>query len=196
MTDALDMAHVMGELARRLQAEASVENTLQEMTASAVAAVPGAELAGVTLVRDRQRVETRAATDPVVEKIDAAQYESGQGPCLSALWEHRTIEMPDLQAESRWPEWTARLGETGVRSMMCFQLYVRDRNLAALNLYSSQPEAFGEESRSTGEVFAAHSAVALATFRRAANSSPRRSINPTQLMSSGTPSSRMACRNM
>jgi AmiR/NasT family two-component response regulator len=74
--------------------------------------------------------------------------------------------MPDIEAETRWPEWTERLGETGVRSMMCFQLYVRDRNLAALNLYSSKTSAFDEESRRVGELFAAHAAVALASVQQ------------------------------
>ena len=166
MAESIDIAHVMSHLARRLQAESSVEDTLQRMTASAVAAVPGAELAGVTLVQDRQKVETRGATDFVVELIDAAQYETGEGPCLTALWDHHTVEMPDIHDETRWPRWTERLGETGVRSMMCFQLYVHDRNLAALNLYSSKPSAFDDESRQVGELFAAHAAVALASVQQ------------------------------
>jgi GAF domain-containing protein len=166
MIDPLDIAGVMGDLARRLQAEESIEDTLQAMTASAVTSVPGAELAGVTLVRDRHNVETRAATDRIVQMIDAAQYETGEGPCLSALWEHHTVDMPDIMGETRWPRLIARLGETGVRSMMCFQLYVRDRNLAALNLYSSRKSAFDDESRAVGELFAAHAAVALAAIQQ------------------------------
>jgi GAF domain-containing protein len=162
----LDVSTVMSELARRLQAEASVEETLQQMTASAVACVPGADLAGVTLVSDRRHVETRAATDPAVEKMDAAQYEMGEGPCLSVLWEHRIVELPDVQSERRWPRWTTQLGDTGVRSMICFQLYVQERNLAGLNLYSFREAAFNEESRRVGELFAAHAAVALAAAQQ------------------------------
>jgi GAF domain-containing protein len=85
---------------------------------------------------------------------------------LSALWDFRTVEMSDIQTETRWPAWIARLGETGVRSMLCFQLYVRDRNLAALNLYSSKKAAFDDESRRVGELFGAHAAVALAAIQQ------------------------------
>jgi GAF domain-containing protein len=136
------------------------------MTAAAVDSVPGAELASVTVVRDRLKVQTRAATGPAAERLDRAQYEVGEGPCLSALWEHRTVEMPDIQTETRWPRWVACLGETGVRSMICFQLNVHERNLAVLNLYSSHRAGFDDESRRIGELFAAHASVALAAVEQ------------------------------
>jgi hypothetical protein len=46
--------------------------------------------------------------------------------------------------------------------MMCFQLFVEGDRLGALNLYSSVPHAFDDESEDVGLVFASHAAVALA----------------------------------
>ncbi len=48
------------------------------------------------------------------------------------------------------------------RSTSCFQLYVEGDNLGALNLYSSQPDAFDDESEHVGLLFASHAAIAYA----------------------------------
>jgi hypothetical protein len=46
--------------------------------------------------------------------------------------------------------------------MLCFQLFVESDRLGALNLYSTVPDAFGDESEEIGLMFASHAAVALA----------------------------------
>lgn len=161
MTDLPDISAMMGELARRLQAEGSVEATLREMTSAGVDTIPGAEFASVTLVRERHAVDTRAATDPVVKQIDEAQYASGEGPCLTALWEAQIVRVDDIATDTRWPRWVDRISDSGVRSMLCLRLYVHEHTLAALNLYASKPHAFDEESERVSGLFGAHAAVAL-----------------------------------
>ena len=49
---------------------------------------------------------------------------------------------------------------------MAFQLFIAGETLGALNVYSEQPEAFGDESRTLGLIFAAHSSVAWNSARR------------------------------
>jgi len=69
----------MGELARTLQHEhASEHATLEAVTAAAVRAVPGAEHASISLVVRGKTVESRAATDPLAERIDARQTDRAQ----------------------------------------------------------------------------------------------------------------------
>lgn len=46
--------------------------------------------------------------------------------------------------------------------MLAVQLYVTGENLGALNLHSTQIDAFDDESEQVGLLFAAHAAVALA----------------------------------
>jgi len=98
----------MGELARTLQHEhASEDATLEAVTAAAVEAVAGAEHAAISLVVRGRTVESRAATDPLAERMDAKQAELSQGPCLDAVWEQESVHIPDMAAESRWPQFTA-----------------------------------------------------------------------------------------
>ena len=157
----------MGELARALQHEhASEHATLDAVTAAAVGAVPGAEHASISLVVRGKTVESRAATDPLAERMDARQTELGQGPCLDAVWEQESVHIPNMAAESRWPRFTAAAVEAGIGAMLCFQLFVADAKLGALNLYASRAGAFDEEARFTGLMFATHAAVAITGARQ------------------------------
>jgi hypothetical protein len=59
---------------------------------AAVETAPGAQHAGLTVVTARREVVTPAATGDVVREVDRAQYETGQGPCLDAVFERRTVQ--------------------------------------------------------------------------------------------------------
>jgi GAF domain-containing protein len=159
------LAQTLSDMARSLQDEDSLDDTLTGIVAAAVQTVPGARYAGITLVRARRHVETRGATDELVCKVDEAQYETGQGPCLDATYEQRTVRLSDMAGEDRWPDFTRRAVDLGIRSMLSFQLYVAGNNLGALNLYSDRVEAFTDESENIGLLFAAHAAVALVGAR-------------------------------
>ncbi|GAA4604961.1 GAF domain-containing protein [Actinoplanes octamycinicus] len=156
-----DLAVALSEVARSLQTEPDERHTLDAITTTAVDTVPGSRYAGLMVVEHHRDVDTRAATDEVVRQIDQAQYDTGQGPCLQAIYDDRMVKVADMAGEDRWPVFAARAAELGVRSMLSFQLYVEDDTLGALNLYSCEPGAFGDEAEHVGRLFAAHAAVAL-----------------------------------
>lgn len=157
-----DLAARLSELARILQHEDDLDDTLQAITHAAVDTVPGARYAGIAMVEGRREVRTRAGTDDLVYAVDQAQYDTGEGPCLATLYDERTVRLPDLSAETRWPRFTARVADLGVGSMLSLQLFVEADNLGALNLYASDTDAFGDKSEQVGLMFAAHAAVAMA----------------------------------
>jgi GAF domain-containing protein len=160
-----EVAQTLSDLARSLEHETSPEATLNAIVAAAVQTVPGAQYAGITAVQGRRKVSTPAATDQLVREIDAAQYQTGQGPCLDAAYTHRTVRLSDMASEDRWPQFTGRTLAMGIRSMLSFQLYVIGNNLGALNLYSEHVDAFGDESEDVGQLFASHAAVAMVGAR-------------------------------
>lgn len=156
------LATRMGELAHQLQQQPDRRTTLQAMVKAAVQTVPGAEWAGISLIRGRQ-ITPEAPSDEVVRRMDERQSELNEGPCLTAIREHHTVRIDDLAAmEQEWPRFAAEAVELGVRSLLSFQLFVQRENLGALNLYSPEPSAFGEDSIVIGHLFAQHAAVALA----------------------------------
>ena len=156
------LAEKLGELARQLQDEKDVEHTLEAIVHAATDTVPGAEYASISSVLKRREVHTRAATAELPREVDQAQYNTGQGPCLDSLYEQRSVRLSDMAAERRWPEFAARARELGMGSMLSVQLYVAGENLGALNLHSSRPRSFDDESEQVALLFAAHASVALA----------------------------------
>ncbi|CAN5222828.1 GAF and ANTAR domain-containing protein [soil metagenome] len=159
----------LSETVRAMGAATGLKDTLQSAVASAVTMVEHAEHAGVSMVHHHKSIETPAATDAVARRGDELQYELGEGPCLQSIREQETVWSDDLTLEPRWPRWSRQASEElGVRSMLCFQLFVTHDTLGALNLYSSKPSAFDYADRTAGLALAAHIAVALSSVQDAA----------------------------
>ncbi|HWG98178.1 MAG TPA: GAF and ANTAR domain-containing protein [Pilimelia sp.] len=161
-TDGTDLAVTLSEIARGLQDRRGVDETLRAVAAAAVGTVPGADHAAISVTEGRRAVRTVAGTDDLVYRVDQAQYDTGQGPCLDALYHQRTVRLADMASESRWPDFTHRAAGLGVRSMLSFQLYVEHDDLGALNLYAADAHAFDDESEQVGLLFATHAAIAMA----------------------------------
>lgn len=163
------IARQLSEMARSLQAEPNSDDVVQAIVTAAVDNVPGAEYAGITLVSSRGDLSTPAATDELVREIDRLQYRTSQGPCLSSAREHVTVRADDLRTDSRWPEFASQAAATGILSMLCVQLFVREGSLGALNMYSRSANSFGTDSEDIGLLLAAHAAVAMVGVERESN---------------------------
>lgn len=161
-----DLAMVLSRVARQLESQKGISDVLRLITSSSVETVPGADFAGITLVRGGRDVDSVAATNPLVVQADEAQEELGEGPCLDAIWEADTFRIDELQDEQRWPNYRSRALGLGIRSSLSFHLFTEARNLGALNLYSRNPHAFTEDSQHVGQLFAGHAAVALRGAQR------------------------------
>jgi GAF domain-containing protein len=159
------LAGQFAAVARALQSEETVAATLLRVVEIARVIVPGCHHAGVTVLH-RGRPETPAATDEVSGAVDRVQYETGQGPCLSAILEQPTYRTGDLAAETRWPAFSRpAVDRTGVHSVLAYRLFTEADTLGALNLYSRELHAFDDEAEAIGTILAAHAALAFARAR-------------------------------
>ncbi|MEV1117969.1 GAF domain-containing protein [Actinosynnema sp. NPDC049800] len=131
-----DLAVHLAEVSRTLEDQDDAQDTLDEIARAAVDMIPGARDAGIMMVVGKREVRTVSQTGDVVGQVDQAQYDAGQGPCLTGLFEHKTVTMSDMDAEQRWPAFTERARKLDVAAMVSFRLFVADDNLGALNLYS------------------------------------------------------------
>jgi GAF domain-containing protein len=154
------LARTLGDLAVRMQAQTSSEDTLHVIADAAAHIVPGARWAGISLISGR-KIKAHVPTDPVVAKLDNLQSELGDGPCITALREYHTVHVADMAVDTRWPEFALLARELGVGSLMSFQLFVQRENLGALNLYGGEPGVFGSDSVEVGTILAQHAAVAM-----------------------------------
>lgn len=134
------MAEVFADTARQLEAETSPERTQSRVTEAALLTVDGCDHAASSIIGQRGGIEMVAATDDVPPRVDAIQYDSGQGPGLRAISEHVTYVIDDLAGDDRWPAFSRRVvEETGVRSMLSFRLFVQGDTMGVLSLYSRRP---------------------------------------------------------
>jgi GAF domain-containing protein len=156
------LAERLAELSRSMHDEKGLDLTLEAIVRAAADTVPGVDEASLSSVTRRREVRTLAATSDLPRAVDEAQYDTGQGPCLSSLYQRRTVRLSNLATDLRWPDFAARALELGVWSMLAIQLYVEGDDLGALNLHSRRPDAFTDESEQVGLLFAAHAAVAMA----------------------------------
>jgi GAF domain-containing protein len=161
-----DLAVRLSGFARGIEQQDDPHSALHEIVCAAVELVPGSDEGSITLVVGRKTVTSQAANGDLARAVDALQEQTGQGPCLDAVYDQDTVLVPDLAVETRWPLFSDRAVEAGARSMLAFRLYVEGDNLGALNLYARDPMAFGEESERTGALFASHASVAYAAARK------------------------------
>jgi hypothetical protein len=106
------------------------------------AALPDVHWASLTRRPRHGRASTPAATDPVAEAADAAQFRTGQGPCLEAVDTGRVV-CTDLTDESRWPQFVdAALAGTPVRGVLSHPLCAAGHDDVSLNLYTAHPGSF------------------------------------------------------
>lgn len=163
------LADQLGELARELQQDTDFEQTLDTIVAAAVDLIPGTVAASISVVEHRQKIRARAHSSDLPVRVDRLQEETGEGPCLDAIWHQRTVRVPDFAHEDRWPTFAPAAAAVGAVSMLSFQLYVEDDTLGALNLFGAEPGAFGGESEEIGLLVAAHAAVAFSDAQQISN---------------------------
>ncbi|MGH1561551.1 GAF and ANTAR domain-containing protein [Mumia sp. DW29H23] len=152
------IASVVGELA----AIRGVTPAIAKVT-EAAKLLFGADHAGVTLIRARGRLETEGGTDPVVDELDALQYELREGPCVDAATEGHLVLAEDLGQDVRWPRWGPAARDRGVNSMLSADLQADGRRIGGLNLYGLRSHQFDSTDGALLLTYSTHAAAALAS---------------------------------
>ncbi|MCZ4518136.1 GAF and ANTAR domain-containing protein [Rhodococcus ruber] len=121
------------------------ETLLQGLCEQVVAAVPGADMAGVTLLHhDSENPATAACSDARVVDIDSDQYRADEGPCLEAARNDRIVCVRVDEATARWPTFAAAVANIGVRSYLSAPLAVDSAHAGSLNLYGFDAHGFND----------------------------------------------------
>jgi len=126
--------------------------------------LPGVAGASVTLI-ESDRAFTAAFTGQLALDLDETQYQEGFGPCLEVAQSAGTVAVPDMAAETRWPAFARQALAVGVHSSLSVALPLQEAVLGALNIYATQPAAFGPDAIEMARTFAGYAAVAIANAR-------------------------------
>jgi GAF domain-containing protein len=160
-------ADAFARLAVELHDAPGVEETVEAVVQFALQAL-NCTYAGIALSVRGSRAEIAAVTDPVVADVLNLQFDSDNGPLVTALRDRATVLIRDTTTDSRWPEWTAKVAELGVRSVLDVPLATGGdarSNVGVLSLYSPEPDAFDQDDEAIAHILARHASVAVASAR-------------------------------
>jgi hypothetical protein len=164
----LEVAEALRPLAGRVTNDGGLE-ALEELLAVAMARVPGATSAALT-VRHRNRVTTAVVTDETARRADRFQDRAASGPGVDAALDGALYVTGDVAGDGRWPRWGALVNEElGVSSVLAQRLTLLDEPdaVATLALYSDAPDAFDDAAVAMALVLASHgSLLVTATLAR------------------------------
>src|ERR1700761_32590 len=153
-------------LARALHIEdARLQPTLDVIVTNAAAAHPAAQDAGIILYTGGKLVP-QATTGHAPQLLDLKQQETGDGPCIEAARTQTLVQVTDTSGDTRWPQFCATARASDVRSLLCTPLWINERNLGALTLYSPKTQAFSPGDTRFISLFATLAALALHEAQR------------------------------
>jgi transcriptional regulator with GAF, ATPase, and Fis domain len=148
-------------LAQLVTSSETTESTINRIAQLAVQAIEPVDICSISLVTNG-KIKTVGATDPMAALLDEIQYETGEGPCLSAIAEHETFLIPDMEKDETWPVFSRRAAkETGVASLLSYVLRVDASSLGAVNMMARHKDVFEPDDLTAGTLFAAQARVAL-----------------------------------
>jgi len=160
-----EITEALQDLSGVLDEYEDLATVLQHVVEGAVRIVPGADMAGVTIVTD-DSAETVAATHARVRQVDETQYANDSGPCLTASRDGRSVVVDVDQVRSRWPDLEESAADLGIKSFIALPLVLSDRIHGSFNLYSGDPQGFQSLDESLVEVFTTAAVTALQQAER------------------------------
>lgn len=155
-----DLRSSLDALSQLATGQMELKDVLTRVAQFAVRAIPGADGAGLTLI-EAGHADTIVASAPFVSEVDAIQYGIGEGPCITAAAESRTMRSGSLDTDPLWPRFGPRVGQLGVHSALSLPLLTATGVLGAMNVYAHAPDAFNDHAAVLGELFAVPAAIAV-----------------------------------
>ena len=136
------LSRVFVEVADTLVADFDLIEFLHSL-ADHTAAVSNAASVGLMLADEDGQLHYMAASTESARHLELFQVQHSEGPCFDCYRTGQPVTIADLRVEdSRWPAFTPRAFEAGVRSVHAFPMRLRDRVIGALNIFDEDPMPF------------------------------------------------------
>lgn len=159
----MDSARWFAALARDL-AEQADRDAAASRILELITGATGSSFATIARLSPQGVLIHSNSTDPaLLSKVAAISTSTEEGLAWQALRDRGTVRVDDVNSESRWPLYTARLrAETPLRSALSYCLILDNLVLGAMTLYSTEPCFFTDAICRFADVYADHAAIALA----------------------------------
>lgn len=134
---------------------------LSEYSAALASAGGGQSLdCAVTLYR-RRRALTGAGSSERAKVLNDIQTAIGQGPCLTALQQARTVVISETASDGRWPAYEKALLMENIHSVLAVPLVLEQDAAASINFFSPAPHTFTDAVVRGAEQYAAQAQKTL-----------------------------------
>lgn len=111
--------------------------------------------------RRLRKPAARAASSGAALALDEVQDTAGEGPRFAALRECRSVHVPDLRREKRWPELAVYAAGRGCRSVLVVPVGLEDHLGGTLSFWAPGPAAFAPSDIALAETFAVQASKPL-----------------------------------
>ncbi len=156
-----DFIVALNSAADAMNVASDVQATLEAIAAQAQRTLPGIDHVGVSVVSPAGRLMTIVSNHEVVRRLDDLQYALGEGPCVTAVTEDRTVVVENVRHEQRWPAFMREAVPLGLRAQLGIRLFKDESGVGALNMYSLTHDHLDPHLGHLAELFAGHAAHAL-----------------------------------
>ncbi|RSM87420.1 ANTAR domain-containing protein [Kibdelosporangium aridum] len=160
-----DVTEAMSALTTALENTTDTTEMLTAVCAEAIRAVPGADMASITIIDDRGG-QTAASTDERAVEVDKAQYAAGDGPCLHATKTGQIVRLSLPTARELWPGFVATATRAGIGSYLAAPLRVDDHLSGAINLFGFDDHGFQKTDSKLLDLYTTVVTFGLRTTRR------------------------------
>jgi GAF domain-containing protein len=154
-----DLVNTLRQLAEVLQTQRTLGAALASIAEAATVSVPRCDAATIAIAIEGRPV-TAAMTARVALALDMVQYDTHDGPCLTAFRTMSTLRLDVLEEEEAFPHFVREARRKGVRGVLSVPAMWGDEVVATLNLYS-RTGPFDESAASVAAVLAAQIAIAV-----------------------------------
>lgn len=186
-----ELTAVFARIKGLLLTEEKVDRAVHLLLLALRDALPGTTGAGVSLLDPKGDGSSTSSTSPFVERADAAQYELGEGPCVTAWTANATIIARDASTDPRWPLWSQAITSLPVRSLVSTPLVISDAPIGTLKIYAALPGAYTAQTGRLLEKFAVPAAILLSHIQ--GPETPRRLSGPMKGALMGRDTANRAC---
>lgn len=153
------LVSALHELAEIVQSQRTLGGALAGIAEAATVSVPRCDAASIAISIEG-RPSTAAITARVALELDMVQYDTHDGPCLTAFREVRSLRIDLVEQGEVFPHFARAAQQMGVRAALSVPATWGHEVVGTLNLYS-RTGPFDETAASVAAVLAAQIAIAV-----------------------------------
>jgi predicted transcriptional regulator len=154
-----NLDNTLQQLAEVLQGQRTLGGALAGIAEAATVSVPGCDAATIA-ISIHGRPATAAMTARVALELDMVQYDTDDGPCLTAFRTMSTLRLDLTEPGEEFPHFAAAAQRRGVRGVLSVPASWGSDVVATINLYS-RTGPFDETAVAIATVLAAQVAMAV-----------------------------------